>query len=120
MSAGITDEPSAMTRATAVVVTSDRKFGSECQRAFREVAIFPVVVCHVARAVSLLREFRADVVVLESSDPATAADDHRRMVDAAGDTPLLVCPKLPPPSQLAAAVRDALEGRGPLTEAAHI
>jgi hypothetical protein len=99
----------AMTRATIVVITSDLKFESECQNAFRNASIFPVVVSRVDRAVSLLREFRADVIVLVPSD-ATAAEDLRtRITQAAGTTPLLVFATLPSPSQVAAAIRETLD-----------
>ena len=97
-----------MTRATTVVVTNDPKFGSECQEAFRDGTIFPVVVGNIDRAVSLLRQFRADVVVLDCPDPSTVENQRLRMMQAAGETPVLIFQTLPSPSVLATTVRETL------------
>jgi hypothetical protein len=110
-----------MTRATAVIVTSDPKFGSECQQAFRHASIFPIVVSRADRAITLVREFRADIIVLLPSDTTnTNADDQRsRITEAAATTPLLVFATLPSLSQLAAAIRETLDGSESESETAH-
>ena len=110
-----------MTPATAVTITSDPTFGSECQHAFRTASIFPIVVSRVDRAVNLVRECRADIIVLIGSGTTnTAADDQRtRIIEAAATTPLLVLAALPSPSQLAAAIREALDAAESGSETAH-
>jgi hypothetical protein len=49
------------------------------------------------------------MIVLVLSDSTTADDDRTRITEAAGSTPLLVFTTLPSPSQLAEAIRAALD-----------
>jgi len=91
---------------TAVIIARDPRYGHECQDAFRQAGVFPVVVHSADRALVLLRQFRTDVVVLEHDDDA---GESPALAVLAQPTPLLTYPRLPPPAMLAEAVRDMVQ-----------
>lgn len=92
---------------TVVIVTSDGDYGRLCYDAFRRVGMFAVVVDCGARALVVLAQFRANIVIVER--PARDPPEWESvLIDLAGTTPILTYPKLPKAAALANEVRDAL------------
>ena len=93
---------------TAVIIARDQKYASRCQPVFREAGLFPVVVETVHRALALLGQFRASVVVLERGANETGGGEEL-LAQASAGTPLLTYTELPPPRVLVAVLRETLE-----------
>lgn len=95
--------------ATALVITSERDYGSTCYAAFRASDLFPVVIRTLDRAIPLLREFKADVIVLHASSDEEKDAAYARLREHAPETPIVVLPQLPLPPALASRLRDAIQ-----------
>lgn len=93
---------------TVLIVTSNGDYGRLCYDAFRRAGFLAVVVGSGARALVLLAQFRAHLVVVERSRP-DPPEWESVLLDLAGTTPVLTYPELPKPAALAAVVREALE-----------
>jgi hypothetical protein len=95
--------------ATALVITSERDYGSTCYEAFRASDLFPVVIRTLDRAIPLLREFKADVIVLHASRDEAKDAAYARLREHAPGTPVVVLTQLPLPQALASRLRDAIQ-----------
>jgi hypothetical protein len=70
--------------------------------------LLPLVVESVDRAVSLLRQFRVDVVVFQPSEGREADALYTTLAEVAPHTPVLVYCELPSPRVLASVISGVL------------
>ena len=90
---------------TVVIIARDPTYPSRSDEAFRECGLFVVVVNSAARALVLLAQFQANVLVVErGSDMPT--DWEPLLKDVIGKTPLITYEQLPSPRVLATSVRE--------------
>lgn len=97
-----------MKRCTVLVIAAASRHRTRYDDACEIEEIIPVVVHSVERAVSLLRQFRVDVVVFQPSEGRESDALYTTLAEVALDTPVLVYRELPSPRVLASVISGVL------------
>jgi DNA-binding response OmpR family regulator len=95
--------------ATALVITSESEYGSSCYPAFRANGLFPVVISTIERAVSLLKQFRADVIAVDAGSVRDDSSAPMRLAEYASGTPVVLLSELPEPKALVSRLRAVID-----------
>jgi hypothetical protein len=91
---------------TVLIIAFDPGYDGECQSAFAAAGLYAVVVPTLERALAVLRQFKADVLVIEEG-PARDREDLPPVLPPALDQlRIFRYPTLPAPPILAADVGD--------------